>query len=60
MDEQVFKQRTQKLALRVIELVEELPKRLFAIVVSEMTGQSKIQNLKSKIVGTGLSWLSYA
>ena len=33
MDEQVFKQRTKKLALRVIELVEELPKRRSAEVI---------------------------
>jgi four helix bundle protein len=33
MDEQVFKQRTKKLALRVIELVEALPKSRTADVI---------------------------
>ena len=33
MDEQAFKQRTKKLALRVIELVEALPKTKTAEVI---------------------------
>jgi len=32
---------------------------LFAMVVSEVTGQSKIQNRKSKIVVRGLKWLAH-
>jgi len=39
MDEQVFKERTKKLALRVIQLVDGLPKDRAADVISRETNE---------------------